>query len=270
MGAIEEHVAWCARRELSPAYLAELGLTLRRLERMLGPLELVTEEALADWWDGLAVGAGSRVTYAAHVSSFYRWLVLDRRRLDDPSARLIRPRLRRRLPRPIADEHLRRAMRTAEPPVSIWLALAAYMGARACEIAALRGEDVRLDLGVVILHGKGDKQRIVPLHPVVRVALAGQLADGPVFFNTKGDLLTANTVSQRANRYLHALGVPESLHQLRHWFGTAVYRKSLDLRLTQELMGHESPTTTAGYAAWSPDAAARVVNSLTIDEEPAA
>jgi site-specific recombinase XerD len=270
MGAIEDHAAWCARRELSQTYLLEMAGTLRRLQHRLGPLEAVTEDQLRAWWDGLTVAAGSRVTYAAHVASFYRWLRLERLRDDDPTARLIRPRLHRRLPRPIADENLRRAMDRAAPPVSVWLALAAYMGARACEIAALRAEDIRRDLGVVMLHGKGDKQRVIPLHPEVALGLVGVPESGPVYLNAKGHQISANSVSSRANRYLHSVGVPESLHQCRHWFATAVYRESLDLRLTQELMGHASPTTTAGYAAWSPERAARIVETLSVKEEPAA
>lgn len=270
MGTIDDHLAWCARRELRATYIAEIGCTLRRLERAIGPLELATEPLLEDWWANLTICPGSRVTYAAHLSSFYGWLVRQRVRDDDPTERLVRPRLQRRIPRPISDASLRRALAQARAPMSIWLSLAAYMGFRACEIATLRFEDIRSDLGVVMIRdGKGGKQRIVPLHPAVALLLAPAAGTeiGPVFRNAKGGTLIANTVSQRANRYLHDMGIPETLHQLRHWFGTSVYRQSRDIRLTQELMGHASPITTAGYAAWAPEEAANVVGALSVGDE---
>jgi site-specific recombinase XerC len=62
--------------------------------------------------------------------------------------------------------------------------------------------------------------------------------------------------------YLRSVGVDATAHQLRHWFGTTVYARSKDLRLTQELMGHASRATTAIYTAWSPLDAARVVCGL--------
>lgn len=269
MGTIDEYLKWCARRELRPSYIAELGCTLRRLERTVGPLRTATEEQIQAWWETLAVSAGSRSAYAAHVSSFYRWLVRQARlRDDDPTERLIRPRIHRGLPRPIAESRLNRAINTASPPLNTWLALAGYMGLRAHEIASLHGEDLRGDR-LLVRDGKGGKQRIVPLHPEVSKLLDGSPRFGAVFVNANGGELTANVVSQRTNRYLHSLGYPETIHQARHLFGTKVYRISRDLRLTQELMGHASPITTAGYAAWNSEAAASVIAQLVLEEDEA-
>lgn len=268
---IEDHLSWCARRELRPAYLAEMRRTLVRVEALVGPLEDATEDDIEAWWTSLAerkkpVGAGARIAYAAHLSSFYRWLIYERLRDDDPTARLIRPRTHRRIPRPIGDASLDRAISAAGQPIRTWLALAAYMGFRACEIAPLCREDIRGDLGVIIIRdGKGGKQRTVNLHPEVAKLLEHGPKSGPLF-RARGTerALTANAVSQRANRYLHDLDIPETLHQLRHWFGTNLYRNTGDLRLTQEMMGHSSPTTTAGYAQWDQQKAAAAIASLSI------
>lgn len=269
---IERHISWCKRRELRPSYIRALQSTLTRIERNLGPLHTLTEVELEAWWDSLTIGAGARIAYLSHLSSFYRWLIYDRLRDDDPTVRLIRPRVHRGLPRPIGDASLDRALGAAGQPVRSWLFLAAYMGFRACEIAPLCREDVRADLGMVIIRdGKGGKSRTVPLHPEVARCLEYGPTSGPLFPARGGRVpMRANSVTQRANRYLHDLGIPETLHQLRHWFGTNVYRNSSDLRLTQELMGHSSPITTAGYAAWSPEKAAEVVASLDVREGSAA
>lgn len=270
VGAIDDHLAWCALRELRPSYIAEVGRTLRRLELTTGSLADATEEQLEAWWISLEVSPGSKATYVAHVAGFYAWLVrYSRSREDDPTERLVRPRLHRGLPRPIAEGRLKHAIGCASPPLDCWLALAGFMGFRAHEVASLHGEDIRGDR-VLIRDGKGGKQRIVPLHDEVSKLLHGAPRIGPVFRNGKGGTLTANVVSQRTNRHLHALGYPETIHQARHLFGTKVYRISKDLRLTQELMGHASPLTTAGYAAWNSEAAAEVVAQLTLEDDPAA
>ena len=60
---------------------------------------------------------------------------------------------------------------------------------------------------------------------------------------------TAASISRKGNKFLHSLGIASTMHTLRHAFATKVYRASKDLRLTQELMGHSSPQTTAVYAA---------------------
>lgn len=258
---IEQHIAWCAKRGLRPTYIRAMRSTLQRVERTITPLEDATEAQLEAWWDSLDVGDG-RVAYAAHLSSFFRWLVWERRRPDDPTTRLIRPKIRRHLPRPITDQRLNNALLGAVPPVRTYLLLASFGGMRACEIAVLHRDD--LHSGTILIHGKGDKDRIVPLHPEIELALKMHPEEGYVFPGRRNVHVSANTVSQRANRYLRGCGLDDRLHSCRHWFGTSTYRASKDIRLTQELMGHASPTTTAGYAAWAPEEATGIVHSLTV------
>jgi integrase/recombinase XerC len=259
---INDHIAWCTRRGLRPNYLYDLGCTLRRLERSVGPLEHADGLSVEAWWDTLPVSHGSKAAYAAHLSSFYRWAVREGLRDDDPTLRFVRPRLRRGLPRPIPHRHIEWAVSQASHPVRAWLLLAAFGGLRACEVASLHADDIDGDV-LIIRDGKGGKQRIVPLHPLVRAELEHLPASGWLFPGRAGPM-NANTVSKHAGRYLRSVGVPESFHQFRHAFATAVYRESLDLRLTQELLGHASPTTTALYTAWSPTKAAAVVARLTL------
>jgi integrase/recombinase XerC len=258
---IAEHLVWCQRRELRPTYIATTKLTLCRVERALGhPLETATDAELAAWWNALDIGTG-RLAYVAHLANFYKWLIWERLRDDNPTARLVRPKERRRLPRPIPNDRLHKALIEAENPIREWLLLAAFAGMRACEVATLHRDDILGDV-LIVREGKNAKQRILPLHPDVRAALDANAETGWLYPNRSGRPITANTVSVKANRYLHRVGVTETFHQLRHWFGTSTYRASKDLRLTQELMGHASPNTTALYAAWSPERAAAVVNSL--------
>jgi integrase len=274
-GAVEAHLAHLRRRNLRTGTINQRRLVLGRLRRFLDDVDLLAAEhdALVAFLDRGSLGPEARATETSHVRSFYGWAVLECLVAEDPSARLVRPRLRRRLPRPIDDRYLVRALDRAPDRVRPWLWLAAFAGLRAAEIAQLCREDV-LDYHdppvLFVVDGKGGKQRTVPLAD----DLLAELVTWPA--PTRGWLFTrlddrpgpvpAHLVSNLANRYLHGEGIPYTLHTLRHWFGTTMYRRTSDLRLVQELLGHSSPVTTAGYAAWSPAKAADAVRTLTVPD----
>jgi integrase/recombinase XerC len=256
------HLDDCRDRGLRPATIAQRRRTLARLARHLGhDPDTATAAELASWHHDLTatVGATARASYLSHVRSYYRWLLDEGARIDDPTVRLVRPRLHRRIPRPISDTAMLDAIDRAPDPVRSMLILAAYAGLRAGEIAGLCREHVLDDQdppALVVLDGKGGSQRVIPASPLVLGALLP--ADpGPLFGAVDG-----HTVSRRCNRYLRSIGRLETLHQFRHSFGTRVYASCQDLRITQELLGHQSPATTAGYAGWSMARAVTAVLSL--------
>lgn len=139
------------------------------------------------------------------------------------------------------------------------LHLAAFAGLRCAEIAALDWADLNGDM--MLIHGKGGKQRVVPVHPFILAslrALPNRHAYGPV--------LNVNPVqvSHAIRQHLLTCGIVASAHMLRHWFATTAYEESgSDLRMVQELLGHSSPTTTAIYTRWSRTRAVDVVASMT-------
>jgi integrase/recombinase XerC len=263
-GLIDQHLAYCGMRNFQPSYIAALELTLRRVERTLGPLETIKADALTAWWNDLGVAPSTRIVYLSHLSSFYRWCAREDIRADDPTMRLVRPRVHRRYPRPIRDDQLEQALYHAPEPIHTWLLMAAFMGLRAGEIAGLSREDFQG--GRLVVTGKGSKQRILPVHPLIEKQLVRLPQRGYLFPSRRNGHIKSNSLSQRCGRYLRSVGVDASLHQLRHYFGTSVYRRSHDLRLTQELMGHSDPKTTAGYAAWDEDRATAVVEALRLPE----
>jgi integrase/recombinase XerC len=268
MDPVEAHLAHLQLRNLRPSTIEQRRLALRRLARTLGHPILYTNEAqLGRWYAGLKMTAESRACELSHVRSFYQWALLEELIDIDPTRRLIRPRLQRRIPRPIGEIDLARVLDRAPDRIRPWLYLAAYEGLRACEIANLRREDI-LDSAdppmLIVTDGKGGKQRLIPLSPIVAAALSPMPAKGWMFLREDG-LSGPNApwrVSQAANAVLHRLGTRATLHQLRHRFATKIYANSRDLRVTQELLGHASPFTTAGYAAHSPSAALDAVMGL--------
>ena len=126
--------------------------------------------------------------------------------------------------------------------------------------------DELAESAVLVADGKGGHQRMVPLHPYVMgllEALPLPVA-GPVFRRRDGlsGHPPPHLISQWANRHLHSVGIPDTLHSLRHRFATQIYRTTQDIRLTQELCGHQSPATTALYAAADMQKAAAAVFAL--------
>jgi integrase len=268
---VRGHLDHCRLRNLRPGTIYQRGRALVRLRRALDGPELldVDHEVMAGWYSALDLTPEARATELSHVRTFYRWALLEGLIESDPTLRLVRPRIPRRIPRPIGDDDLARALEGAPERVRPWLFLAAYSGLRACEIAGLRRRDVLDDADppvIVVTDGKGGKQRVVPLaaRVLAELRVSGLPPSGWLFSRADGKPgpLKPWSISGHANRSLRELGIPATLHQLRHHFGTSLYRSTHDLRLTQEVMGHASPVTTAGYAAWSPTEAAVAVEAL--------
>jgi integrase/recombinase XerC len=238
-----------------------------------GPLCAATAADLMAWRRGLTITDDAVIHYVSHAREFYRWLVREGRRNDNPAEDLPVPKQRKRLPRPIGDEDLAYAVATAGERVRPWLILAAWCGLRAKEIALLKWESV-LDTAepplilVATDATKGTRERAVPLHPFAAQELASLTGRRSGYVFRRHDGRPGHNqpwlVSMLANEHLHACGSPATLHQLRHWFGTNTYRAKRDLRVVQELMGHESPNTTAGYAAFDRAEAVDAVNALPV------
>lgn len=237
------------------------------------PLADATRADLAAWREQLTVTNDTVTHYVAHARGFFGWLVLDGYRPDDPTTGLPVPRLSRRLPRPIGEDSLMRALADAPARIRLWLVLAGWCGLRACEIALLRRECIAegADPPVLLVAAdatKGTTERIVPLCEFVveEIVAAGLPGSGYAFrrLDRKPGPNKPWLISGLCNKYLHELGIPETLHQLRHRFGTQSYRNSRDLRMVQEMMGHQNPSTTAGYAAYDNAAAAAAVAALPV------
>lgn len=262
----EAWLAFTAPRDLSAHTVKRRKSVLRRLAADVGkPLYEVTAADLDRWQRRLMVevSAASRANYVRDVALFYRWAVRMGHVPVDPAASLMLPRLPTYLPRPVREDDLATALAAAagDPRMTAWLALMAGAGLRAAEVAAVRVEDVNRDRdpAVLTVHGKGRKERAVPLSGPVLAALRPFLdAAGP-----DGRLwpVASQRVAQAVARHLRAAGVDATGHQLRHRFGTSTWRATRDLLAVQTLLGHASPTTTGRYAAPDDGAALAAVTA---------
>ena len=255
--AYREHAK---RKRYSPRTIESTLRLLRRLRAFgVEPLR-ATSADLERYLDSRRLSSQSMLTNLAAFSAFYRW-ALDAGLVDvNPVARIVRPRKNRYHPRPASSRDLSMAVELAPPQLRVMLLLAAFAGFRCMEIAGLRWSEVDLGAAIVNVYGKGGHERLVDLHPAVVAELAALPRQGAhVFIGLRhgGNQLggehqpyTAARVSSTINRFLHSIGIQSSAHQLRHWYGTELYRSTKDLRMVQELMGHASPATTAIYTAF--------------------
>lgn len=266
---IEAHCLWLRRRGLAPATIHIRRAKLNAVEQRYG-LATATTEQIEELLDTRRLGDKARYCWISHLSQFYRWGIDFGLLADDPTARLARPRMKQGKPRPIGTDDLLRAIQQAPPTMRCWLILMAFAGLRCQGVAGLRVEQIAWDDNMILVVEKGERERLVPMHPWVRTELrrTPMPTSGPVFRRPRGGPYPAAQVSRETSLFLSSLGIGATAHQLRHWFGTNVYRQSKDLRVTQELMGHASPTTTAGYADWSRTEARRAVEALSCDSQP--
>lgn len=246
------HLDHLHARNLRPTYIESRLRLIARLERHLGASALnATLDDLRTYLDR-PLGPGSRATEIAHLKAFYQWALIEGLIDHDPTVRLEKPKHPPGQPRPIATSDLAVALRAAPDLIRPMLYLAAYAGLRACEIAPLRGEHLLLDDAppiLVVVEGKGGAPGSVPIGPVLAPVLAELPRRGALFPRIDGrpGSMSRYRVCQLCNGHLHSLGIDASLHQLRHFFGSEVYRATRDLRVTQTLMRHRSSSTTDRY-----------------------
>ncbi|MBL8543795.1 MAG: tyrosine recombinase XerC [Hyphomonadaceae bacterium] len=203
----------------------------------------------------------------AAIRSFYRYI--ERRHgLANARLALVRgPKLKRPLPRPVSEAAAQALIAEADADASeAWIGardaalitLLYAAGLRISEALSLTGAARPLSEALRVT-GKGGKQRIVPLLPAAREAVERYAAlcpyalthDAPLFRATRGGALSPRMAQALMQRLRVHLGLPSSAtpHALRHAFATHLLANGGDLRAIQELLGHESLSTTQGYAS---------------------
>jgi integrase/recombinase XerC len=214
---------------------------------------------------GEGIGRSSLARAMSTLRGFFRYL--DRHDLvHNPALKAVKsPRPPRSVPKPLAaDEALDTLNTAAELHDEPWLAardvalftLLYGCGLRLGEALALRRRDnPRGD--TLMITGKGNKQRVVPVLPVVRDAIADYLRqvpfpatpDGKLFLGARGGGLNPGVVQRQMRRLRQVLGLAETAtpHALRHSFATHLLAGGGDLRTIQELLGHSSLSTTQRY-----------------------
>ncbi|MCG5530428.1 site-specific tyrosine recombinase XerD [Halorhodospira halochloris] len=216
------------------------------------------------------VGQGARPrTTARLVSSmrrFYRWLVRQGAREDDPSVDIEPPRLGQPLPGALTEDQVERLLAApdTEDPLGIrdksLLEVLYATGLRVSELVSLAVSSVNTRQGLVRVLGKGNKERLVPLGEEAqdwlkiymreaRPALIGVQPAEKVFVTKRGEGLTRQAFWYRIKHHASVAGIEREIspHTLRHSFATHLLNHGADLRAVQMLLGHADLSTTQIY-----------------------
>jgi integrase/recombinase XerC len=207
----------------------------------------------------------------AAVRAFFKFLAREGRLEKSPASSVSTPKLDKTLPRIMTEEEMNdflnevgKAAQQGEPMLrrdrSI-LELLYASGLRVSELVGLDLRSVNFGDAMVLVRGKGRKERIVPFGSKAKQALVEYLpvrekvlrehktGEAALFLNARGRRLTARSVDRLLKKYVRAMGpnVKVSPHSLRHAFASHLLTEGADLRAIQEMLGHKSLATTQKY-----------------------
>lgn len=192
----------------------------------------------------------TRKGYRNTITSFFGWMQASGLRDDDPSDGIPRAKRPKPHPRPCPDRVILEALGKATSKERIMLRLGAECGLRRAEIGSVSSNDVMDDLlgKSLVVNGKGDKQRIVPLPDDLAADI--EQANGYVFPGRWSGHVEASYIGKHVSRLL---GDGWTAHSLRHRYATTTWQTTHDLLLVSTLLGHSSVETTQIYVAMPDD-----------------
>jgi integrase/recombinase XerC len=207
----------------------------------------------------------------AAVRAFFKFLSRERKLAVNPAATVSTPKLARTLPRIMTEEEMNdfldrvgQAALSGEPALVRDRAILELLYASGLRVSELTGLDLRhVNFGdeIVLVRGKGNKERIVPFGSKARAAMTAYLPvrekvlqenktrETALFLNARGGRLTPRSVDRLLKKCVRQFGpnVKVSPHSLRHAFASHLLAEGADLRAIQEMLGHKSLATTQKY-----------------------
>ena len=263
--ASSPHTLRAYQREIRnfAAYLVERGVEVRDVDH------LQIRAYLGDLYDR-GLGKASVARALAAIRSWFHWLSRAEQVSTNPAALVATPKLPKHLPRVPSIEQINHLVETAASgEAAAWperdrmiFELLYGCGIRNAELVGLNLNDVHWAREVILVRGKGRKQRYVPLGdaaaeairaylPSREAKLAGRASEALLLnLQMRGTgRLTTRSVGRIVKQISLAKGLPAEIHPhtLRHAFGTHMLEEGADLRAIQELLGHERLSTTQRY-----------------------
>lgn len=208
------------------------------------------------------IGASARARKVASLRSFYKYLTVTTHQLsENPVANLEPPKTKKSLPKYLSVDESRSLLdgidgKNQARDLAI-ITLFLNCGIRVSELCSITLPDIKED--AILITGKGNKQRVVYLNPSCIEALDTWLAEraklpsssSPYLFITRQSRqISPSTVKWLVKKHLSSAGIsPDrySAHKLRHTAATLMYRNGVDVRVLQEVLGHENLDTTKIY-----------------------
>ena len=254
------------------AYLCDIHKLTQFLEAsgaMKAPeaIELKDLQAFLQWIGQLGLEPASRARILSGIRSFYKYCYIEQIVKKDPTTLLESPKLKRALPDVLSFEEIEAIIGQidlSKPEGGRNKAILETMyscGLRVSEVVNLRISALHLDMGFIRVIGKGDKERLVPVGASavryiriyqhdIRVHMPLKPGNEDILFlNRRGSRLSRVMIFLMLKELVRHAGIEKNIspHTFRHSFATHLVEGGADLRAVQEMLGHESITTTEIY-----------------------
>ncbi|MCG7855542.1 site-specific tyrosine recombinase XerD [Flavihumibacter sediminis] len=254
------------------AYLHDLEKLTQYLQLqgwMYNPDQLQMEhlQQFIRWVGELGMTQASQARILSGIRSFYKYCLVEQISREDPTVLLESPKLKRMLPDTLSFEEIEMligAIDRSKPEGERNKAILETMyscGLRVSEVVGLKISCLFLESGFIRVTGKGDKERLVPIgdKAVQQIGIYREHtrrfmtiksgAEDILFLNRRGDKLTRVMIFLMIKELAKVAGITKTVspHTFRHSFATHLVEGGADLRAVQEMLGHESITTTEIY-----------------------
>ncbi|MEL6922895.1 MAG: site-specific tyrosine recombinase XerD [Bacteroidota bacterium] len=239
-------------------------------ELSIGPTEMTADRLseFVHWVNKLGLGARSQARMISGIKAFYKYLLMEDIIDSDPTELLEGPRLKRKVPEVLSYEEVQQvlaAIDLSQPQGTRNRAMLETLyacGLRVSELIGLKITNIYADIGFIKVLGKNDKERLVPIgeEALKHIDLywqGGRRAQDNVhkedenilFLNRRGRRLSRVMVFMIVKDTVCAAGIEKNVspHTFRHSFATHLVEGGADLRAVQDMLGHESITTTEIY-----------------------
>ncbi len=261
-------------RGLSNNTVAAYGSDLSRFSHYLGEIEIVDADLIEEghilsFMERLAtegISARSRVRYLSSIRSFFTYLVREGEIVAHPMELLDSPSFMRRLPEYLTAQEVKKLLDGPDDqnPSGIrdraMLEVLYASGLRVSELLGLTADRINLDVGFLIVVGKGNKERVVPIGREAIFRVNRYLTEARpafdrgrgsvlIFLNRRGRALSRQYFWKVIKTYAARVGITKDIspHTLRHSFATHLLAGGADLRSVQMMLGHADITTTEIY-----------------------
>lgn len=254
------------------AYLRDIDKLTQYLqetssEKTPGQVKLRDLQGFLKWIAELGMTASSQARIISGIKAFYKYCSIEQITKDDPTVLLETPKLKRALPDVLSFEEIERiinAIDLSTPEGGRNKAILETMyscGLRVSETVNLKISQLYLDVGFIRVLGKGDKERLVPIgksaskyitiyKDKIRVHTTPAAGNEDILFlNNRGKKLSRVMIFLIIKGLVKKAGIKKTVspHTFRHSFATHLVEGGADLRAVQEMLGHESITTTEIY-----------------------
>lgn len=225
----------------------------------------VTSSDIESYLGSIKVSKRSSARILSALRSFFDWCVQEGQTKDNPAALVDSPKLGKYLPAVLSVDEVSAIMDSVDLKAPAGKRDRAILevlygcGLRVSEAASLRISKINFEDGFVDVIGKGDKQRLVPLGEMAADAIRAYLEDRPLpysraqedilFLNKFGKPLSRVSIFNMVKKQAMIAGIHKEIspHTFRHSFATHLIENGADLRIVQEMLGHESILTTEIY-----------------------